>query len=88
MSSQKNVDFSEPSASRKTKTFSSANLSHLKTSNTKADMRGRGKKRTRTMYRLLSCVQYSSSSCLILCCCKAKDISGILQQFMELHSYE
>lgn len=44
MSSQKNVDFSEPFASRKTKTFSGANLSHLKTSNTKADMRAEVRK--------------------------------------------
>lgn len=63
-------------------------LAHLETSNTEADMRGRGKKRTETMYRLLSCVQYNSCSCPILCCCKAEDTNGVLQQFMELQPCE
>lgn len=70
------------------KIFSGENLAHLKTSNTKVDMRGRYKKRTQAVYRLLSCVQYISSSCLIICCCKAEDTNGVLQQFMELHLYE
>lgn len=70
------------------KIFSGENLAHLKTSNTKVDMRGRCKKRTQAVYRLLSCVQYLSRSCLIICCCKAEDTNGVLQQFMELHLYE